>query len=92
MKYNIYSKREQKTCIFLFPVLDENHKAEAEDLNYSSDESHLGGVELEPTDRVVVQDVHNVGEQDQSHSGTESFPDSEIYFNVHQFELFLPTS
>ena len=67
----------------LFPLLDENNKAEAEDLNYSSDKSHLGGVELEPTDSVVVQDVHNVGEQDQSHSGAESFPGSKIHISIY---------
>ena len=72
-----YSRTEQKTfCIilWLFPVLDEKNETEANDLHYSSDKGHLSGEELEPTDGVVVQDVNNVGEQDQSNSGTESFP------------------
>ena len=76
------------------PVLEENDKTEDEDLNNPSDKGYLGGEKLEPADSVVVQDVDNVGEQDQSHPGTESFPGNTIYFlhYIHRLEIILTTS
>ena len=72
----------------MFPVLDENNETEANDLDYSSDEGNLSGAELEPADCVVVEDVNNVGEQDQSNSRTESFPGNKTldFMKIYEFK------
>ena len=57
-----------------FSVSEEDHNPENRDLEDSPHQGNLRGVEIEPADCVVVEDVDDVGEQDQSHSSAETFP------------------
>lgn len=61
-----------------FSVLEEDNNPEYHHLQDSSNQGNLSGVEAEPGDCVVVQDVNNVGGQDQSHSAAESSPGNRI--------------
>ena len=61
-----------------FSVFEEENDPKSHHLEDSSDEGNLSGVEPEPTDGVVVQDVDDVGDQDQSHSTTERSPSNNI--------------
>ena len=66
-------------CVFLeFSVSEEENDPKSHHLEDSSDEDNLSGVEPEPTDGVVVQDVNDVGDDDQSHSPKESSPSNNI--------------
>ena len=61
-----------------FPVTEEHNDAGYHDLQNSSHQGNLRGVESEPADGVVVQDVNNVGGQDQSHSAAKSSPGNNL--------------
>ena len=68
-------------CIFKFPefpLAEEENNPEYRDLKNSSDQGNLSGMESEPADGVVVQDVNNVGGQDQSHSAAKSSPGNNL--------------
>ena len=65
-----------------FSVSEEDHNPETRELEDSHHEGNLRGVETEPADGVVVEDVDDVGEQDQSHSSAETFPGRRIKYNI----------
>ena len=61
-----------------FPLAEEENNPEYRDLKNSSDQGNLSGMESEPADDVVVEDVNDVGGQDQSDSAAESSPGNNI--------------
>ena len=65
-----------------FSVSEQENDPKSHNLEDSSDEDNLSGFESEPTDRVVVQDVNDVGDDDQSHSPKESSPSKQLYIII----------
>ena len=64
-------------CIIEFPLFslsEHDDDPEQNHLHHSSHQGNLSGVETEPADRVVVEDVDDVGDQDQHHSSAEVPP------------------
>ena len=72
-----YFNKINTFCIFRFSqfsVSDQDSQPGYHHLQNSSHQGNLSGVEPEPAKGVVVEDVDDVGDQDQGHSGAESFP------------------
>ena len=64
-------------CIIEFPLFslsEHDDEPEQNHLHHSSHQGNLSGVETEPADRVVVEEVDDVGDQDQHHSRAEVPP------------------
>ena len=49
-------------------MISHQNQPEDGDLDHPSSQGHFRGVKIEPADKVVVEDVDDVGEQNQGHS------------------------